>query len=74
VIELPGTWALDATVTKGFRISETKRFQFRIDALNVFNHPEPAAPTLDINGDVPFGNIGNKDGVRQFQLQMRLEF
>jgi hypothetical protein len=74
IIELPGSWTLDAAVTKGFRISESKRLQFRMDALNIFNHPEPAAPTLNINGDVPFGNIATKDGTRQFQLQMRLEF
>jgi hypothetical protein len=74
VIELPGSWTLDAAVTKGFRITETKRLQFRMDAINIFNHPEPAAPTLNINGDTPFGNIASKAGTRQFQLQMRLDF
>ena len=74
VIELPGSWTLDASMSKGFKISETKRLQIRMDALNVFNHPEPSAPTLDINGDVQFGNIATKTGQRQFQLQMRFQF
>jgi hypothetical protein len=74
VIEQPGTWSLDAAVSKGFRISETKRVRFRMDALNIFNHPQPANPNLNINGDVPFGNIDTKTGTRQFQFQMRVEF
>jgi len=46
-----------------------------MDALNVFNHPVPADPTLDINSTtVPFGNIATKAGARQFQAMMRLEF
>ena len=54
---------------------ETKRLQLRLDAINLFNHPEPADPNLNINNnDVPFGNIDMKTGVRQFQLGMRLEF
>ena len=74
IIELAGTWTLDAAMSKGFKISETKRLQFRMDALNIFNHPEPANPTLDINGDTLFGNIATKAGTRQFQAQVRLEF
>jgi len=74
VIELAGTWTLDSAMSKEFKISETKRLQLRLDTLNLFNHPEPSAPTLDINGDVPFGNIATKTGQRQFQLQMRLQF
>jgi hypothetical protein len=74
IIELPGSWALDMAVSKGFRISESKRLRFRLDALNILNHPQPASPNLNINGDVPFGNIDTKTGNRQFQAQMRLEF
>jgi hypothetical protein len=74
IIELPGAWALDMAVSKGFNISETKRLRFRMDALNIFNHPQPANPNLNINGDVAFGNIDTKSGNRQFQLQMRLDF
>ena len=32
VIELPGLWALDVAMSKAFKINETKRLQFRVDA------------------------------------------
>jgi len=74
IIELPGTWTVDMALSKGFAITESKRLRLRMDALNIFNHPQPSNPNLNINGDVPFGNIDTKSGNRQFQLQMRLEF
>ena len=46
----------------------------RVTDPNVFNHPQPASPNLDINATVPFGNIASKTGGRALQAQMRLEF
>ena len=40
-IELPGLWTLDMAMSKAFQIRESKRLRFRVDALNVFNHPYP---------------------------------
>jgi len=74
VIEQPGTWTFDAGMGKKFKIDESKAFTFRIDGSNIFNHPQPANPTLDINSATPFGNISTKAGVRTFQGQLRLEF
>jgi hypothetical protein len=75
VLELPGVFSFDAGLSKGFRLSETRRLQVRMDAINVFNHPQPADPTLDINSTTnPFGNIATKAGTRQFQAQVRLQF
>jgi hypothetical protein len=74
IIEGPGTWSLDGALSKAFRITETKRLQIRLDAINVFNHPVPADPTLDLNSAQAFGNIATKTGARQFQLMMRLQF
>jgi hypothetical protein len=74
VLELPGTWSLDAAMSKEFQIGETRSLQFRLDALNLFNHPQPANPVLNINSDTAFGNIASKSGTRQFQFMMRLEF
>jgi len=85
VIELPGLWSLDMATSKAFRISESKRLQFRVDALNIFNHPYPVFdtpgftgisgdPTLDLNSTVRFGEITMKTGNRQFLAQVRLEF
>ena len=72
-----GQWRFDANLIKTIRISETKRVQFRVDALNVFNHPEPATPILDIN-DANFGLITGVNAKstehRQFQAQLRFNF
>ena len=74
VMEMPGSWTLDAAIRKSFRISEAKRLEFRVDAVNLMNHPQPAAPNLNINGNTPFGNIASKTGNRQFQAMVRLDF
>jgi hypothetical protein len=74
VLELPGTWTLDAAISKRFQLAERSRLEFRIDALNVFNHPQPAGPSLNLNDSVAFGNIASKAGNRQFQARVRLEF
>jgi hypothetical protein len=80
VIEGPGTWSLDTSMGKRIRISETKTLNFRVDATNVLNHPQPVGsgtingPDLNINGANPFGNFERKTGQRQFQAQLRLDF
>jgi hypothetical protein len=76
-VEGPGQWRFDANLSKTIRISETKTVQFRMDALNVFNHPEPATPILDIN-DANFGLITGVNAKstlhRQFQASLRFMF
>ena len=75
VLQQPGRWRFDASMGKSFKVREGKSILFRADAQNVFNHPEPAAPTLNINDlTVPFGNIATKTGIRQFQAQLRFTF
>ena len=73
-MEQPGTWTLDGAMSKRFQISESKSLQFRMDALNVLNHPQPAAPSLSLTGTQAFGNIATKTGSRSFQAQVRLDF
>jgi hypothetical protein len=41
----PGRWRFDANIAKQVKLSETKSLQFRLDATNVFNHPEPTFAT-----------------------------
>jgi hypothetical protein len=81
-------WRFDANLSKTFRVSESKNLQFRVDALNVLNHPFPGSlnaltaqgfnnPALTINstsGSVPFGQIPSKTGGRQFQGSLRFTF
>jgi hypothetical protein len=74
-IELPGTWQFDANAQKNIRIGETKSLQFRVDATNVFNHPDIGAPNLSLTNTTNFGQITTKgNAVRNFQAQLRLNF
>ena len=74
VMEGPGQWRFDANLQKAFRITESKTLQFRLDARNILNHPEPNAPTLAIT-NTAFGTINGKSNLRrQFQAQLRFTF
>ena len=74
VMEGPGQWRFDANLQKAFSISESKTLQFRLDARNILNHPEPNAPTLAITS-ANFGTINGKTNLRrQFQAQLRFTF
>jgi hypothetical protein len=42
----PGYFDADLSLQKNFPISETMRFQFRVDFLNATNHPNFAAPNV----------------------------
>jgi hypothetical protein len=68
------TIRFDGSLSKSFKVSETKSLQVRFDATNVLNHPSPGAPSLDINGNNTFGNISTKTGTRTLQARLRLEF
>ena len=72
-LEYAGTWRADMAISKLFRIRENLRATIRMDARNVFNHPQPgvygvgfgSAPLvggsiLNINSSDPFGYIPTK--------------
>ena len=44
----PGRWRFDANISKAIRLTESKSLQFRLDASDVLNHPEPNAPSLNL--------------------------
>jgi hypothetical protein len=79
-IEGPGIWRLDANLSKSIHVGETKTVQFRMDAIDVLNHPEPAAPIVDINapnfGLITATNTTSAKSAlhRQFQAQLRFSF
>ena len=74
-MELPGNWNYDGSISKTIRINETKSLLVRMDAIDVFNHPTPSAPDLNINSTNPFGFIQDKGAqIRQFKAQLRLTF
>jgi hypothetical protein len=69
----PGRWEVDANIQKTFKTSESTRVTVRVDANNVFNHPNPGSPNLNINTGT-FGEIDEKTGFRSLAAQVRLEF
>jgi hypothetical protein len=75
----PGTWSLDGSLSKTFRVSESKQVQIRFDATNVLNHPTAFgtggnAPQYSINNQ-NFGEIAAKGNqAREFQGQLRFQF
>jgi hypothetical protein len=72
-MEGPGNWDLDANLQKSIRIGESKKLALRMDAQNLFNHPTPGNPNLNINSGT-FGEINSKTGNRTLAAQIRLEF
>jgi hypothetical protein len=71
--EGPGFWSLDGNLQKSIRIAESKRLTFRVDATNLFNHPTPANPNLNINSGT-FGQITSKTGNRMLAAQIHADF
>jgi hypothetical protein len=84
VIEGPGRWRFDASLAKSIKLTESKNLQFRMDAQNVLNHPEPQTLTTGtslLNLDINNSNFGLITGPsaktnahREFQAQLRLNF
>jgi hypothetical protein len=67
----PGSWTMDGSLSKQFRISESKQVQIRFDATNLMNHPQPNNPQFSIN-NAAFGTIASKGNqTRVFQGQLR---
>jgi hypothetical protein len=52
----PGSWDVDANIQKRIQIMESRFLTFRVNASNIFNHPTPENPNLDINSGT-FGQI-----------------
>ena len=86
-IEGPAALGLDMNMIKRVRITETKEFELRVDAINVLNHPIFGIPNTNINSvgsgtvitvgnanDVAFGRITKAGGNRRFTIGARLNF
>jgi hypothetical protein len=85
----PGSWNVDMALSKSIKITESKSFQVRVDAVNIFNHPQPGGtatasgsqivyatnPLTDINDTAnSFGKFGSKAGRRTWQAKLRFDF
>lgn len=74
-LNLPGSWSFDASMSKAVHVTESKSLQFRLDSTNVFNHPVPSTPIINVNGTTPFGSIQDKGTQRRFfKGSVRLNF
>jgi hypothetical protein len=71
---------VDLSLHKDFLVTESKRLEFRFEALNAFNHPVwtfsgGPAPNGSFNtGSSVFGQITGSQGARQLQLAMKFYF
>ncbi len=79
----PKTFNLDMNIKKRFKITETKEFEFGLNAVNVLNHPNFGTPSTSIDGNNTFGritgtasglNTGGNGGSRSFILNTRINF
>ncbi|HTG61675.1 MAG TPA: TonB-dependent receptor [Terriglobia bacterium] len=53
----PGLWDLDLSFFREFPVTESKRFEFRVEFFNTFNHPNFANPSGDITNPGSFGKV-----------------
>jgi hypothetical protein len=63
----PGYGDVDLGLQKNFPVSESMRFQFRADFLNLFNHPNLGKP----NGS---GLITTSQDAREIQFALKFYF
>lgn len=73
ILDGPGTFLLDASLSRRFRFGESKAFQFRWESFNLPNHTNLSMPETKV--DVLNGaTISKARGARVFQLGLRMEF
>jgi hypothetical protein len=69
----PSQLNFDMALTKRIRITETKTFSIRADAVNVFNRPIWGNPNTSINS-ASFGRISTAAGNRTITFNARIDF
>lgn len=75
----PSYFNADISLHKSFEITETKRLEFRWEALNAFNHPTwtfhggPADGSFN-TGSANFGHITGSQGARQLQFALKFYY
>ncbi len=68
----PGMASVDASLFKDFSITESQRFEFRAEAINVLNHPILNAPVSSIGSR--FGLVNTAQGERNLQFAVKYLF
>ncbi|MFY9645727.1 MAG: TonB-dependent receptor, partial [Terriglobales bacterium] len=73
----PGINNFDMTLTKLLRVTESKSFEFRVEAFNVLNHAQfygPASVDGEVNNDPHFGQVVSAAAPRLIQLAAKFTF
>lgn len=83
----PRVFFADASILKNFNVTERVKFQFRMDAFNVFNHPvlgfnnnQNGGTCIDCAGNGQITDIehdaspGSATGMRQLEFALKLMF
>ena len=70
----PGFQNWDMGITKNFAIREPLSLQFRMEAFNVFNHPNWGGPDTYIDDGANFSTINGASSPRIVQLGLTLTF
>jgi hypothetical protein len=73
VVRGPGLRHVDLSLQKQFPVSESKRFELRIESFNTTNTPIFNAPTVDVNS-ATFGEISAAQGERNIQIGLKFYF
>jgi len=69
----PGSWTVDASLAKNFRLKERMTLQIRTDMFNALNHVNLSDPSTGLNG-ATFGEISGAGGMRVIQFNGRLRW
>jgi hypothetical protein len=72
----PGAFNTDLAVLRNFQISESRALQLRVEAFNVFNHPQFFGPAA-VNGNISsplFGQVVNAAPPRLMQIALKFTF
>ncbi len=73
----PGINNFDMTLTKLLRVTESKSFEFRLEAFNVFNHAQfygPGSVDGEVNNDPHFGQVVSAAAPRLIQVATKFIF
>jgi hypothetical protein len=73
-IKGPVSLGFNMNLIKRFAIDESREFEFRLDAINVLNHPQFGNPNMNMNGNNTFGRITAATGSRRFVVNARVNF
>jgi len=73
ILDGPGTFNLNASLSRRFRFSDTKALQFRWETFNLTNHTNLNLPETKVD-ILSGGTITGAKSPRVMQLGLRLEF